>query len=99
MAKIETNRAEAAQYNGRDAKFVCDVVSGPAYNPDVDQTIVLIDGKELYFFANEVKLDEAEAKLADERKAAAADAAAKAAEQAANNKANRAAEFAKSARK
>lgn len=70
MAKIKTDRPEAAQWNGREAKFVHDVTAadGPAYNARVDQTIVEIDGAQIYFFANEVILTDDEAKAADKRK-------------------------------
>lgn len=65
MAKINTSRPEAAQYNGRTVKFVRDVTGGPAYNPHVDQVIVETDGAELYFFANEVELTDDEGRQAE----------------------------------
>ncbi len=74
MAKIKTDRAEAAAYNGRDAKFIKAVTDGPAYNPLVDQVIVEIDGVDLYFFANEVALTEDEAKVGGIQKKDAAQA-------------------------
>lgn len=64
MARINTNRPEAARYQGAEAKFVRHVTDGPAYSPQVDQVIVNIGGEELYFFANEVTLSEAEQKAA-----------------------------------
>lgn len=80
MAKINTTRPEAAPYNGREARFVHDVTAadGPAFNPLVDQVIVNIDGNDLYFFANEVRLTDEEAETAEERRDEAQEAADKA---------------------
>lgn len=67
MARIKTERPEAARYNGVEAAFGRHVTEadGPAYDRNVDQVIVKIGGEELYFFANEVTLSEAEQKAAD----------------------------------
>lgn len=82
MAKINTQRPGAVQYNGMTAKFIRDVVDGPAFNDKEDQTIVEIDGVELYFYASEVELTEDENGQAEKQaeeykeKKAKADAAA-----------------------
>lgn len=79
MAKIKTDRPEAAAFNGRTCEFVHDVtpLDGAAFDKDVDQTIVRLDGRLLYFFANEVELtDEEKAsaqKHADKAKEALSD--------------------------
>lgn len=67
MARIKTDRPEAARYNGVEAKFGRHVTDadGPAYSPQTDQVIVTIGAEELYFFANEVTLSDAEQKAAD----------------------------------
>lgn len=80
MAKIHTTRPEAAAFNGRSCEFVHDVtpLDGAAYDKDIDQTIVRMDGRLLYFFANEVELTDEEKgaaqKHADKAKATLADA-------------------------
>lgn len=80
MAKINTGRPEAAAFNGRECEFVHDVtpLDGAAFDKNIDQTIVRIDGQEYYFFANEVELTEPEKKRsqkhADETKATLGDA-------------------------
>lgn len=65
MARIKTTRPEAMRYQGAEATFVRDVTEGPAFNKDVDQVIVTIGDEELYFFANEVTLSDAEKTKAD----------------------------------
>lgn len=68
MAKIITKRPEAMAYNGRDGKFVRHVIDGLAFDPNVDQVIVEIDGSELYFYASEVQMSDDEKKSADKKR-------------------------------
>lgn len=67
MAKIITTRPEALAWNGREAKFLHDVTpfDGPAFNPHLEQSLVEIDGQQLYFYANEVTLTDEERAAAD----------------------------------
>lgn len=79
MARIKTDRPEAAQYNGMEATFVREVVDNePAYSAETDQTVVNIDGVELYFYASEVTLTDDEQEAAEEQLAAFAKAQEKA---------------------
>lgn len=55
MAKIKTDRPGGAAYDGMACTIVREVKDGdPAYNAKTPQVVVLIDGKEVYFYANEV---------------------------------------------
>lgn len=66
MARIKTKRPEAMAYDGQEGKFVRDVVDNePAYSAVVDQVVVNIGGRDLYFYANEVELSDGEKKSAD----------------------------------
>lgn len=62
MALIKSDRDAARDFNGRTAKFLRNVVRpDPAFEVGGEpQVVVEIDGKEFYFFAGEVKLDDAD---------------------------------------
>jgi hypothetical protein len=79
MAKVNTNRPEAAAYRGRDLKFVREVGPGePSFDERMHQVVLSDGGTEVQFFANEVQLsddekgaaDKAKKKFTDERKEA-----------------------------
>lgn len=58
---IKSDRPAAQAYLNRPAKFLREVAEGdPAFNGNAPQVVVLIDGKEIYFFADEVIRDDAE---------------------------------------
>lgn len=66
MAKINTQREAAASLNGAKAKFVRYVVEGdPAYDSKVNQVVVSIDGREYYFYAGEVELEDSDKAAVD----------------------------------
>lgn len=74
MAKVNTNRPEAAEYRGRDLKFVREVGPGePSFDERMHQVILSDGGTEVQFYANEVELndDEKQASAKTKKKAEA----------------------------